>query len=137
MQRYGPHRPVLLHEVVDPILGLDAVPAGVELADANGTLVAGVPGELRAVRAATGPHPGLPADTAPQLAALLTQARGTSAIDERIYPRRDTHVAGLHRFGADVHTTGTTVHPPGGRPVVRGMRFRNSAETGRALITDR
>jgi UDP-N-acetylglucosamine enolpyruvyl transferase len=42
--------------------------AGVELTDANGTLVAGVPGELQAVRAATGPHPGLPTDTAPQLA---------------------------------------------------------------------
>ncbi|MGW5689026.1 UDP-N-acetylglucosamine 1-carboxyvinyltransferase [Nonomuraea sp. NPDC003754] len=86
---------------------------GVELTDADGTLVAGVPGELQAVRAATGPHPGLPTDTAPQLAALLTQARGTSTIDERIYPRRDTHVAGLRRFGADVHATGTTVHVRG------------------------
>ncbi|MEU6214331.1 hypothetical protein ABZ891_31095 [Streptomyces sp. NPDC047023] len=31
-------------------------------------------GGLRAVRARTGPHPGRPTDTAPQLAALLTQA---------------------------------------------------------------
>ncbi|MCX4826510.1 hypothetical protein OG883_43520 [Streptomyces sp. NBC_01142] len=50
-------------------------------------------GPLQAVEAATGPHPGLPTDTAPQLAALLTQADGPSVIAERVYPRRDTHTS--------------------------------------------
>ncbi|MEU6710026.1 UDP-N-acetylglucosamine 1-carboxyvinyltransferase [Nonomuraea sp. NPDC046802] len=90
---------------------LDA--AGVHLADEPTGLVADVPGELQAVRTATGPHPGLPTDVAPQLAVLLTQAHGASAVDERVYPRRDTHVAGLRRFGADVNATGTTVHVRG------------------------
>ncbi|WP_433353498.1 UDP-N-acetylglucosamine 1-carboxyvinyltransferase [Microtetraspora malaysiensis] len=87
--------------------------AGVHLADEPSGLVASVPGELQAVRTATGPHPDLPTDAAPQLASLLTQARGTSAVDERVYPRRDTHAAGLRHLGADVHATGTTVHVRG------------------------
>ncbi|WP_275462085.1 UDP-N-acetylglucosamine 1-carboxyvinyltransferase [Streptomyces noursei] len=86
------------------------------LADA-GVLLAGGPGEvcvlatgvLRAVETATGPHPGLPTDTAPQLAAMLTQARGTSCITERVYPRRDSHVQGLAAFGAEVSSRDSRV----------------------------
>jgi len=64
-------------------------------------------GPLTAVEAVTGPHPGLPTDTAPQLAAMLTQADGTSLVGERVYPRRDTHVQGLRAFGAGITTTGS------------------------------
>ncbi|WP_372408853.1 UDP-N-acetylglucosamine 1-carboxyvinyltransferase [Streptomyces luteireticuli] len=66
-------------------------------------------GALSGVRVATGPHPGLPTDTAPQLAAVLTQAVGPSAIDERVYPRRDTHVPPLRAFGADITSTGSVI----------------------------
>ncbi|SNT06323.1 UDP-N-acetylglucosamine 1-carboxyvinyltransferase [Streptosporangium subroseum] len=70
--------------------------------------------ELTAVYTATGPHPGLPTDTQPQLTALLTQARGVSRIEERVYPRRDTHVAELRRFGAILSSTDhrISVHGP-------------------------
>ncbi|MFF3444787.1 UDP-N-acetylglucosamine 1-carboxyvinyltransferase [Streptosporangium sp. NPDC002721] len=70
--------------------------------------------ELIGVRAATGPHPGLPTDTQPQLTALLTQARGVSRIEERVYPRRDTHVPELRRFGAVLSSGdhGISVHGP-------------------------
>ncbi|MFG2622989.1 UDP-N-acetylglucosamine 1-carboxyvinyltransferase [Streptomyces sp. NPDC048507] len=67
------------------------------------------PDGLRAVRARTGPHPGLPTDTAPQLAALLTQATGTSHIFEAVYPRRDTHAAPLRAFGADITADGQDI----------------------------
>ncbi|WP_327714004.1 UDP-N-acetylglucosamine 1-carboxyvinyltransferase [Streptomyces sp. NBC_00490] len=70
-------------------------------------------GPLRAVEAATGPHPGLPTDTAPQLTAMLTRARGASLISERVYPRRDTHVQGLRAFGADITATGSHIHVHG------------------------
>ncbi|MEU9833535.1 UDP-N-acetylglucosamine 1-carboxyvinyltransferase [Streptosporangium sp. NPDC048047] len=66
-------------------------------------------GPLRGIDVATGPHPALPTDTAPQLAAMLTQARGTSLIAEGVYPRRDTHVEGLRAFGADIFSTGAVV----------------------------
>lgn len=81
--------------------------AGLDLSSHDGGIRAAVgAGGLRAVRARTGPHPGLPTDTAPQLAALLTQASGTSHLFEAVYPQRDTHVAPLRAFGADVTSTG-------------------------------
>ncbi|WP_190086934.1 UDP-N-acetylglucosamine 1-carboxyvinyltransferase [Streptomyces longisporoflavus] len=68
---------------------------------------------LGAVEAVTGPHPGLPTDTAPQLAAMLTQGEGTSLISERVYPRRDTHVPGLRAFGADIRADGPVIRVRG------------------------
>ncbi len=88
--------------------------AGITLADdASGGVRTRLHGPLQPVEAATGPHPGLPTDTAPQLAAMLTRADGTSAIGERIYPRRDTHVQGLRTFGADITVTGSTLRVRG------------------------
>ncbi|MGW3196722.1 UDP-N-acetylglucosamine 1-carboxyvinyltransferase [Streptomyces sp. NPDC001118] len=88
--------------------------AGITLADdASGGVRTQLHGPLRAVEAATGPHPGLPTDTAPQLAAMLTLADGTSVIGERIYPRRDTHVQGLRAFGADITATGSILRVRG------------------------
>jgi UDP-N-acetylglucosamine 1-carboxyvinyltransferase len=84
--------------------------AGIGLSDApDGGVQSQSRGPLTAVEAATGPHPGLPTDTAPQLAALLTQADGTSLLGERVYPRRDSHAAGLRSFGADITTTGAVI----------------------------
>lgn len=87
--------------------------AGVQLADGSGELFMSLGGPLRAIETATGPHPGLPTDTAPQLAAMLTQAHGTSVVAERIYPQRDTHVQGLAQFGASVSSRGPVVHVHG------------------------
>ncbi|MFD8882169.1 UDP-N-acetylglucosamine 1-carboxyvinyltransferase [Streptomyces erythrochromogenes] len=84
--------------------------AGITVADdPSGGVRTHLHGPLRALEAATGPHPGLPTDTAPQLAAMLTQADGTSLISERVYPRRDTHLPGLRAFGAEITATGSTV----------------------------
>ncbi|MET8336759.1 UDP-N-acetylglucosamine 1-carboxyvinyltransferase [Streptosporangium canum] len=84
--------------------------AGISLTDdSSGGVRAAPASPLQGVEVATGPHPALPTDTAPQLAAMLTQARGTSLIAERVYPRRDTHVEGLRAFGADIYSTGAVV----------------------------
>ncbi|MFD4726270.1 UDP-N-acetylglucosamine 1-carboxyvinyltransferase [Streptomyces seoulensis] len=84
--------------------------AGVHLTAHEGGIRAAVGRSgLRAVHARTGPHPGLPTDTAPQLAAMLTLATGTSHIFEAIYPQRDTHVAPLRAFGADITSTGQDI----------------------------
>ncbi|MFE1476645.1 UDP-N-acetylglucosamine 1-carboxyvinyltransferase [Streptomyces cyaneofuscatus] len=88
--------------------------AGITVADdPSGGVRTHLQGPLRAIEAATGPHPGLPTDTAPQLAAMLTQTEGTSLISERVYPRRDTHIRGLRAFGADITATGSTVRVRG------------------------
>lgn len=92
--------------------------AGITLTDdPSGGVRSHLHGPLSAVEAATGPHPDLPTDTAPQLTAMLTQARGASLIAERIYPRRDTHVQGLRAFGADITTTGSVIRVQGPVPL--------------------
>ncbi|MYQ45536.1 UDP-N-acetylglucosamine 1-carboxyvinyltransferase [Streptomyces sp. SID4985] len=84
--------------------------AGLHLTAHEGGIRAAVGRDgLRAVHARTGPHPGLPTDTAPQLAAMLTLATGTSHVFEAIYPQRDTHVAPLRAFGADITSTGQDI----------------------------
>ncbi|WP_030247568.1 UDP-N-acetylglucosamine 1-carboxyvinyltransferase [Streptomyces sp. NRRL S-350] len=77
--------------------------AGILLTAERGGTTVTVPAGLRAVEMETGPHPGYPTDVQPQLTAVLTQASGTSRIDERIYIRRDSHLAALRKFGADVN----------------------------------
>ncbi|WP_059006437.1 UDP-N-acetylglucosamine 1-carboxyvinyltransferase [Streptomyces specialis] len=62
-----------------------------------------------AVAMSTAPHPGFPTDVQPQLTAFLTQAHGISRLEERIYPRRDTHLSPLRAFGAAVDSTGPVI----------------------------
>ncbi|MFJ4867015.1 UDP-N-acetylglucosamine 1-carboxyvinyltransferase [Streptomyces sp. NPDC088757] len=84
--------------------------AGVILSDRPGGLAAATgPDGLHGADVRTGPHPGLPTDTAPQLGALLTLARGTSSVLETVYPRRDTHVEGLRALGANITSSGQLV----------------------------
>lgn len=87
--------------------------AGVTLADLHHAVAVLAPDRLLPIAASTAPHPGLPTDTQPQLTAMLTQAHGTSTITETIYPRRDTHVAGLRAFGADIATDGPHIRVRG------------------------
>ncbi|MEU7205465.1 hypothetical protein [Streptomyces sp. NPDC045470] len=87
--------------------------AGLKVADGADGALRAHHHSLRAAQIATGPHPGVPTDTAPQLAALLTQAQGTSLITERVYPRRDTHCAGLRAFGADLTSRGPAIRVHG------------------------
>ncbi|MFE6746423.1 hypothetical protein ACFVGM_11260 [Kitasatospora purpeofusca] len=83
--------------------------AGILLTAERGGTAVTVPDGLRAVEVATRPHPGYPTDVQPQLTAVLTQAAGTSRIEERIYSRRDTHLAALRQFGAVVNAEGRLI----------------------------
>ena len=59
-------------------------------------------------------YPGFPTDLQAQYMALMTQARGVSVIDERIFENRFMHVGELLRMGADIRATGhrAEVHGP-------------------------
>jgi UDP-N-acetylglucosamine 1-carboxyvinyltransferase len=50
----------------------------------------------------TMPYPGFPTDMQAQFMALMSVARGTSVIQERIFENRFMHVAELRRMGADI-----------------------------------
>ena len=72
-------------------------------------------GPLSACDVVTAPHPGFPTDLQAQFTALMTQARGTSRIEERIFESRFLHAIELDRLGAGVSVEGHTA-------VVRGPR---------------
>lgn len=57
---------------------------------------------------AAAPHPGLPTDVQPQLAACLAAIPGRSAIQDTVFPERFGHVAELNRFGAKLCRRGDT-----------------------------
>ncbi|MFI9269893.1 UDP-N-acetylglucosamine 1-carboxyvinyltransferase [Kitasatospora sp. NPDC052896] len=91
--------------------------AGIELAPRRGGTTVRCPAGPRAVQMATGPHPGFPTDVQPQLTAFLTQAPGTSRIEERIYTQRGTHAGPLRELGAHVNADGQLITVRGRTPL--------------------
>jgi UDP-N-acetylglucosamine 1-carboxyvinyltransferase len=84
--------------------------------------------ELRAVQAQAVPYPGLATDLHPPLAAFLTQCRGVSIIQERVYENRLLYISELRKMGADIITAGQTAIISGPTPlygtVVRALDVR-------------
>ena len=66
------------------------------------------PGDIRGVDITTQPFPGFPTDLQAPFMALLTTARGTSIITEKIYENRMQHVTELRRMGASICVQGST-----------------------------
>ena len=65
-------------------------------------------GRPRAVDITTDPFPGFPTDLQAPFMALMSTARGTSVISEKIYENRLQHVAELQRMGAAIRVDGST-----------------------------
>jgi UDP-N-acetylglucosamine 1-carboxyvinyltransferase len=59
-------------------------------------------GAYRAADVSTAPYPGFATDLQPPMGVLLSQATGTSRIDETIYEDRLEWLSGLAKMGADV-----------------------------------
>lgn len=68
----------------------------------------------------TMPHPGFPTDMQPQMAALLTVAKGTSIISESVWDNRFRYVDQLSRMGADIQVNGKVA-------VIEGVDFLKGA----------
>jgi UDP-N-acetylglucosamine 1-carboxyvinyltransferase len=64
--------------------------------------------ELKAVDVTTAPFPGFPTDLQAQFMALMTMAKGTSNITEKIFENRFMHVQELARLGAKIRLDGET-----------------------------
>lgn len=67
-----------------------------------------IPGDLHGVDIITQPFPGFPTDLQAPFMALLTTAKGTSVVTEKIYENRMQHVAELQRMGASIRLQGNT-----------------------------
>lgn len=63
-------------------------------------------GDLNRCNVKTMPHPGFPTDMQPQIAVLLSIAKGTSIINESIWDNRYRYVEELRRLGAQISVDG-------------------------------
>ena len=52
------------------------------------------------------PHPGYPTDMQPQMATVLTLAKGTSIVSEGVWDNRFKYVDQLTRMGANIEVNG-------------------------------
>ena len=52
------------------------------------------------------PHPGFPTDMQPQIAVLLSVAKGTSILSESVWDNRFQYVGQLLRMGANIQVEG-------------------------------
>ncbi|MGB2939519.1 MAG: UDP-N-acetylglucosamine 1-carboxyvinyltransferase [Candidatus Dormiibacterota bacterium] len=73
-------------------------------------------GPIRPVDLITWTHPGFATDLQPQYTALMTQAAGTSVIQEFLFENRFNYVSELNALGANIelfpHRRGIRVHGP-------------------------
>ena len=74
----------------------------------NGRSIQITPGDIVATDITTQPFPGFPTDLQAPFMALMSTARGTSVISEKIYENRLQHVAELQRMGAAIRVDGST-----------------------------
>ncbi len=121
---------------------LDALrSAGATVEAGDGWVRAASTGRLRPVDVETAPYPGFPTDLQAQHMALMTQADGTSRIDERIFENRFLHASELGRLGAQVRLEGhaalvTGPTPLSGAPVTASDLRASAALVLAALVAE-
>lgn len=76
--------------------------AGVELTVNGDTVQVSRPSTIKPVDVVTAPYPGYPTDLQAQWIAFMTQAGGTSVVQDDIYHDRFAHVPELSRLGARI-----------------------------------
>jgi UDP-N-acetylglucosamine 1-carboxyvinyltransferase len=79
---------------------------GMRVSQTSDGLWARAEGRLRAIDAATLPHPGFATDFMPIAVALMSVAEGSAIVTENIYDGRFQFVDELVRMGADIRTEG-------------------------------
>ena len=93
---------------------------GMRVSQTSDGLWARAEGRLRAIDAATLPHPGFATDFMPIAVALMSVAEGSAIVTENIYDGRFQFVDELVRMGADVRTEGR-------HAIVRGVERLSGA----------
>lgn len=99
---------------VDSVCPAHLTPVLAKLAEAGISVVEDGPDRLRVVPTETYrgvdietlPHPGFPTDVQSPFMSLLTLAKGSSVITEKLFENRLQHVAELNRMGADIRLKG-------------------------------
>jgi UDP-N-acetylglucosamine 1-carboxyvinyltransferase len=109
--------------------------AGLEIEELPDGLRARSSGTVRPIHVQALPYPGFATDMQAPIAALLTQAQGTSYIHERVFDNRMLYVDELRKMGAEIITTGGTTAVILGRTPLIGCHVRAlDVRAGAALV---
>jgi UDP-N-acetylglucosamine 1-carboxyvinyltransferase len=105
------------------------------------TLCVAGPERIEPAAVETGFYPSFPTDMQAQIMALLSIAKGTSTVIDRVYPDRFTHVPELCRFGAKIARDGNVAVVTGvdkleGAPVMATDIRASSALILAALVAE-
>jgi len=82
------------------------VKMGAEITEYDDSIRVRGTGSLQKISIKTMPHPGFPTDMQPQMAALMSIAKGTSMITESVFDNRFKYVDELRRMGANIQVDG-------------------------------
>ncbi len=106
---------------------------GVEIKQVNPTtLEVTCPDGLKAGNVTTAPYPDFATDMQAQYMVLMTQAQGTSEIDETVFENRFMHASELQRMGAQIQIDGRTAIVDG--PTSLNWRTRNRIGSARVGV---
>ncbi len=122
-------RPDHLHAVLDKLRE-----AGVRVVRDGTTLTVRHATRLKPVDLTTLPFAGFPTDVQAQMMALMTLAKGTSIITERVFESRFMHVSELARMGADIEIEGPSAIVKGGRPLSGAPVMASDLRASAALV---
>jgi UDP-N-acetylglucosamine 1-carboxyvinyltransferase len=89
---------------------------------------------LRATDVRALPYPGFPTDLQPQMAAVLTQARGMSLVTDLVFDSRFTYVEELQRLGANIRTEGRSAVIEGPTALTGAQVRAHDLRAGAALV---
>jgi UDP-N-acetylglucosamine 1-carboxyvinyltransferase len=96
------------------------VEMGVQVEEFDDSVRVSRSGPLNKCNIKTMPHPGFPTDMHPQIAVLLSIAKGTSIINESVWDNRFRYVEELKRMGAQISVDGKLA-------VIEGVDHLNAA----------
>ena len=83
------------------------IECGVEITEYDDAVRVKSNGQFKKCNLKTMPHPGFPTDMQPQMAVLLSIAKGTSVVSEGVWDNRFKYLDQLMRMGANVQVDGT------------------------------
>ncbi len=89
---------------------------------------------LRSTNIKTLPYPGFPTDMQPQMAVVLTKAKGTSVITESIFENRFKYVDELTRMGANIRVEGNVAIIDGVKRLTGALVSAPDLRAGAALV---
>jgi UDP-N-acetylglucosamine 1-carboxyvinyltransferase len=89
---------------------------------------------LTASDMSTEEYPGFPTDMQAQYMALMTQAEGTSVVNENIFENRFMHVGELNRMGANISVSGRSATIRGKTPLQSAAVMCSDLRASAALV---